>query len=210
MTTGSLDKKTATGVTYGRQGQGMDIDTMRKDGKCFRCGEQGHISKNCPLQSWNKVKKQEVRAMTTKPSTGSKVEEVKDTAGNGQTYNSIAHVSHKPHSILFAERTTNQPHKESHNRYATLTDDIETDTLSSVSDDKAPNVGAESPIKSQPAQLTKHLTSSALHMKVPGDRPPTIVVPLIMASPHARLERAGELGPNSPPEQVAPRAVMSL
>ncbi|SJL16607.1 uncharacterized protein ARMOST_20133 [Armillaria ostoyae] len=79
-TTSSTPKKTATGTTYGGRGQPMDIDTI-KSGNCFRCGEKGHISKNCPLQSWNKGKKQEVRASTTEPSTGSKIEEVKDAAG---------------------------------------------------------------------------------------------------------------------------------
>ncbi|SJL16754.1 uncharacterized protein ARMOST_20283 [Armillaria ostoyae] len=79
-TTSSAPKKTTTGTTYGGRGQPMDIDAI-KSGNCFRCGEKGHISKNCPLQSWNKGKKQEVRASTTEPSTGSKIEEVKDVAG---------------------------------------------------------------------------------------------------------------------------------
>ncbi|PBK68976.1 hypothetical protein ARMSODRAFT_975294 [Armillaria solidipes] len=71
-------KKTSTGTTYGGRGQPMDIDAV-KSGDCFRCGKKGHISKNCPLQSWNKGK-QEVRASTTE-STDSKIEEVKDAAG---------------------------------------------------------------------------------------------------------------------------------
>ncbi|SJL00107.1 uncharacterized protein ARMOST_03419 [Armillaria ostoyae] len=72
-TTSSAPKKTATGNLCGR-GQPMDIDAI-KSGNCFRW-EKGHISKNCPLQSWNKGKKQEVRASTTEPSTGSKIEEL--------------------------------------------------------------------------------------------------------------------------------------
>ncbi|PBK76314.1 hypothetical protein ARMSODRAFT_969054 [Armillaria solidipes] len=72
-------KKTPTGTIYGGRGQPMDIDAI-KSGECFHCRQKGHISKNCPLQSWNKGKKQEVRASTTK-STDSKIEEVKDAAG---------------------------------------------------------------------------------------------------------------------------------
>ncbi|PBK73222.1 hypothetical protein ARMSODRAFT_1016018 [Armillaria solidipes] len=78
VTTSSVGKVTTTSTTYGSQGQPMDIDAINNS-ECFRCHEKGHISKNCLLQSCNK-KKQEVRASTTKPSTSSKIEEVKDTA----------------------------------------------------------------------------------------------------------------------------------
>ncbi|SJL13538.1 uncharacterized protein ARMOST_16982 [Armillaria ostoyae] len=78
-TTSLGNKKTSTGTTYGGRGQPMDIDAINNS-ECFRCHEKGHISKNCPLQSWNKKKKEEVRASTTEPSTGSKIEEVKDAA----------------------------------------------------------------------------------------------------------------------------------
>ncbi|PBK73229.1 hypothetical protein ARMSODRAFT_881030, partial [Armillaria solidipes] len=78
-TTSLSNKKTGTGTTYGGQGKPMDIDAIRKEGKCFRCGQKGHLSKNCPLQLWNK-KKEEVRASMTKPAMDSKIEEVKDAA----------------------------------------------------------------------------------------------------------------------------------
>ncbi|SJL13399.1 uncharacterized protein ARMOST_16842 [Armillaria ostoyae] len=80
VTTSSANKKMNTGTTYGGRGQPMDIDAIN-NGECFRCHEKGHISKNCPLQSWNRKKKEEVRASTTEPATGSKIEEVKDAAG---------------------------------------------------------------------------------------------------------------------------------
>ncbi|SJL18732.1 uncharacterized protein ARMOST_22332 [Armillaria ostoyae] len=168
-TTSPAPKKTATGITYGGRGQPMDIDAI-KSGNCFRCGEKGHISKNCPLQSWNKGKKQEVRASTTEPSTGSKIEEVKDAAGN----------------------RSNQPRKESHNKYAVLT--IDDDNLSSVSDDEAP-MGAESP-NTKDSTLrnfgAKHHTSSlrgeTQPTKVLDEKSPTIVTPIDTASQPRRTD----------------------
>ncbi|SJL16276.1 uncharacterized protein ARMOST_19796 [Armillaria ostoyae] len=183
----------------------MDIDTM-KSGNCFGCGEKGHISKNCPLQSWNK-QKQEVRALTTEPSMGSKIEEVKDGARNhsGRTYytpvvNTL--VSHMPHSILFAASTSNQPCKESHNRYAVLANNI--DTVSITSTNEAGDMTENPDSVKLPTSTDNHLTSNSLQVKVPGNKPPTIVVPIITAA--HRPDGAGELGPNSPPEQAAPRA----
>ena len=50
--------KTGTGITYGAQGMKMDLDKARTEGRCFSCGEVGHISRNCPK------KKVQVRATT--------------------------------------------------------------------------------------------------------------------------------------------------
>ncbi|PBK71422.1 hypothetical protein ARMSODRAFT_1017321 [Armillaria solidipes] len=202
-TTLSMGKTTTTGTTYGSRGQPMDIDTINNS-ECFQCYEKGHISKNCPLQAWNKGKKQEVRASMTELSTGSKIKEVKDAAGNGRTYYTPvvnALVSHMPHSILFTASNSNQPCKESHNRYAVLANDI--DTCSSASFDKAEDETESLP--SAPDNGANHLTSNnpSWHVKVPGDRPPTIVVPIITAA--RRPDGAGEPGPNSPPEEAAPR-----
>ncbi|SJL04219.1 uncharacterized protein ARMOST_07580 [Armillaria ostoyae] len=195
-TTSPTPKKTVTGTTFGGRGQPMDIDAI-KSGNCFRCGEKGHISKNCPLQSWNKGKKQEVRASTTKPSTGSKIEEVKDAAGNhsGRTYFTpvVKCIPSTPHSILFAESHSNQPRKESHNRYAILTTDGDTH-LSSVSDDKAPT-GAESPNIKDSAlrnfgakRHTSSLCGETQLTKVLDEKSPTIVTPIDTASQPRRTD----------------------
>ncbi|SJL01489.1 uncharacterized protein ARMOST_04811 [Armillaria ostoyae] len=196
-TTSSAPKKTTTGTTYGGRGQPMDIDAI-KSGNCFRCGEKGHISKNCPLQSWNKGKKQEVRASTTEPSTGSKIEEVKDAAGNHSGRTNTLHVvniPHPPHSILFAERNSNQTRKESHNKYAILTTDDDTH-LSSVSDDEA-STGAESPnTKDNQSTLrnfgakrhTSSLRGETQPTKVLDEKSPTIVTPIDTASQPRRTD----------------------
>lgn len=38
----------------------MDIDKARREGLCFKCGDQGHIGRNCPHN-----KPAQVRAATT-------------------------------------------------------------------------------------------------------------------------------------------------
>ena len=40
--------KTGTGITYGGSGLKMDVDKAKVEGRCFSCGEAGHISRNCP------------------------------------------------------------------------------------------------------------------------------------------------------------------
>jgi Zinc knuckle len=46
--------KSNTGVTYGGRGQPMEIDRnkAKAEGKCYRCGEPGHIARSCP--SWER------------------------------------------------------------------------------------------------------------------------------------------------------------
>ena len=52
------DKKTPTGVTYGRQGQPMEIDQL-KNTHCYNCDELGHLCNQCPKPK----KKLDVREM---------------------------------------------------------------------------------------------------------------------------------------------------
>jgi hypothetical protein len=54
--------KTGTGITFGGSGQRMDVDKAKAEGRCFKCGEKGHMAKYCP----NKAKFQ-VRNITEAP-----------------------------------------------------------------------------------------------------------------------------------------------
>ncbi|SJL04179.1 uncharacterized protein ARMOST_07539 [Armillaria ostoyae] len=112
-----------------------------------------------------------------------------------------------PHSILFAARTTNQPHKESHNRYAILapTSITDNDTVSTASNNEKEDATEHLASNLSTSLTDNHLTSSSSRVKVPGDKPPTIVVLIITASAHARLDGAEEPGPNPPPDEAAPQ-----
>jgi hypothetical protein len=43
-------KKTASGTTFGGQGKPMNINQM-KEGRCFKCREKGHLSRDCPTRT---------------------------------------------------------------------------------------------------------------------------------------------------------------
>ena len=45
-----VDRRDATGVTYGGKGQPMDVsmDRARREGLCYYCGAPDHIKRNCP------------------------------------------------------------------------------------------------------------------------------------------------------------------
>ena len=49
----------------------MDLDEMKRQGRCFRCGQQGHISRNCPNKE---QKKFDVRATVQELSKDERVE----------------------------------------------------------------------------------------------------------------------------------------
>ena len=58
------DRKDGTGITFGGTGQPMQIDRdeARKRGLCFRCGQSGHRSYNCPTFQ---TQRQQIRAFLT-------------------------------------------------------------------------------------------------------------------------------------------------
>jgi hypothetical protein len=41
------EKRTGSGVTYGGQGQPMEIDAQKSEMRCFNCGKKGHLKTEC-------------------------------------------------------------------------------------------------------------------------------------------------------------------
>ena len=85
---GVPQSKTGTGVVYGGRGQGMDVDKARNEGACFKCGEKGHFSRNCPknkrfniralVQEMPEEDKKKVREALTKELEARKEKERED------------------------------------------------------------------------------------------------------------------------------------
>lgn len=44
----SSERRDPTGVTFGGRGQPMEVDRARAEGRCFHCGNKGHIARQCP------------------------------------------------------------------------------------------------------------------------------------------------------------------
>ncbi len=72
-----------TQKTFGGQGQPMDVDAreekkqkQRNEGRCFKCNEKGHLSKDCPTK---KVAVCAVEVVPTEPlSESTKIKAVKE------------------------------------------------------------------------------------------------------------------------------------
>ncbi|SJL17403.1 uncharacterized protein ARMOST_20953 [Armillaria ostoyae] len=208
VTTSSTPKKTVTGTTYGGRGQPMDIDAI-KSGNCFRCGEKGHISKNCPLQSWNKGKKQEVRASTTEPSTGSKIEEVKDAAGKptrNHTINNEAPIgAESPNIKDSALRNFGAKRHTSSLRGETQ--------LTKVSDEKSPTIVTPIDTASQPRRMDgtwAKLKNAPCEVSSDEQAAPTERSPIAMIDVESRSDGAQENTARSPTDTKAiPQEVAS-
>ena len=57
----------------------MEIDQLRKEGRCYRCKEKGHMSRDCPKRKeFKDIRSVIVAEQGEKENTDSKVEEVKE------------------------------------------------------------------------------------------------------------------------------------
>ncbi|PBK60093.1 hypothetical protein ARMSODRAFT_1026873 [Armillaria solidipes] len=76
------DASSGKWTTYAGRGEPMDISTLCREGKCFRCQKKGHLSKDCPDKKEYKDICSVHTAEQAKPEEKeeSKVKEVKETA----------------------------------------------------------------------------------------------------------------------------------
>ncbi|SJL00989.1 uncharacterized protein ARMOST_04303 [Armillaria ostoyae] len=200
-------------TTHPRQGLPMSIDAqkLRDEGRCFRCKEKGHMSKDCP----RKKEFRDIRLVqaTTEPAMDSKVEEIAKDLHIGTPFNPISFTTHSDtdfshtHSDIPASNqpafnvssTTSAPVTESQNRYALLSieeyNDNDNDTPSSASNAEAEQ-RAESPT-TRPlltlGQTDAKRHASSLHgetqpTKALDGKSPTIVTPIDTASLPCRTD----------------------
>ncbi|SJL04138.1 uncharacterized protein ARMOST_07498 [Armillaria ostoyae] len=156
-------------TTHPGQGLPMSIDAqkLRNEGRCFRCKEKGHMSKDCP-------KKKEFRDIwsvqaTTEPATGSKVEEDLHT---GTLFNPISITTHSDTDFIATlsniprlwapafnvSSTTSTSVTESQNRYAALS--VEECTDNDTNNDDTPLKGCHN---TSPARAEAKAANPAGH-----------------------------------------------
>lgn len=70
------NRRDGTGTTFGGTGRPMDLDAARRLRQCFNCGEQGHISRNCPKKKANCF--QQVRGLSVEMTPEERLELAKE------------------------------------------------------------------------------------------------------------------------------------
>jgi hypothetical protein len=78
--------------TKGRTGTTKpDPDTQRKEGRCFHCNKQGHVSRNCPdrSESNSKKKKTSIKGRTAKSSRSTFSSDADDSSSGEETDNEV-------------------------------------------------------------------------------------------------------------------------
>ncbi|SJL17084.1 uncharacterized protein ARMOST_20626 [Armillaria ostoyae] len=166
-------------TTHPGQGLPMSIDAqkLRNEGRCFRCKEKGHMSKDCPkkkeFRDIRSVQATTELAVTTKIATDLHTGALASSAGRSQglfvgtPFNptcikrtntfSISPDSHTTHSAIPAPNllafnvssTTSKPSSESQNRYAALSVEECTDDSDSDSDTPLKGCHDTSPARAQ-------------------------------------------------------------
>ncbi|PBK75386.1 hypothetical protein ARMSODRAFT_970055 [Armillaria solidipes] len=110
-------------MTYGGAGEPMDISTLRREGKCFRCHKKGHLSKDCP----DKKEYKDIRSVYTAEQAKMEMKEESKVEESHSSFlvTSCLHMhSNIPRDIVSPAfnvySTTSTPVLESTNRYAAL------------------------------------------------------------------------------------------
>jgi hypothetical protein len=68
-----------------------DPDTQRKEGRCFHCNKQGHVSRNCPdrSESDSKKKKTSIKGRTAKSNRSTFSSDADDSSSGEETDNEV-------------------------------------------------------------------------------------------------------------------------